>query len=124
MLVHVGADGGPVVVAGSGHTCERAFIANWLLEKDTDPKTNEPLDDGGKVLVPNLAIKGLIDQHCLENGIEPPVVSDVVVEDDSFGGNDLAPNGTEIFTGPRGGRYYIDNGRRVHMGPRWVCPYV
>ena len=34
------------------------------------------------------------------------------------GGNDLAPNGTEIFTGHRGGRYYIDNGRRVYMSPR------
>ena len=106
----------PVVVTGSGHTYERSFIANWLLEKDTDPETNEPLDDGGKVLVPNLAIKGLIDQHCLENGIEPPSVPDFT--EDGSSGNDLAPNGTEIFTGPRGGRYYIDNGRRVYMSPR------
>ena len=97
---------------------ERSAIARWLQAQNTDPKTNERLDDGGKVLVPNLAIKGLIDQHCLENGIEPPVVADIAIGDDSPGGNDLAPNGTEIITGPRGGRYYIDNGRRVYMSPR------
>ena len=42
------------------------------------------LDGGGKVLVPNLAIKGLIDQHCPENGIEPPSVPDFA-EDGSSG---------------------------------------
>ena len=42
---------------------ERASIESWLKDHDTSPLTNETLSS--KLLVPNRALKSLIDAHTL-----------------------------------------------------------
>ena len=46
------------VIAGDGHTYERAAIAEWLEWQHTSPVTQAPLPHPR--LVPNLLIKGTI----------------------------------------------------------------
>ena len=46
------------VIAGDGHTYERAAIAEWLEQHHTSPVIQEPLPHPR--LVPNLLIRGAI----------------------------------------------------------------
>lgn len=46
------------VIAGDGHTYERAAIAAWLVTNNSSPVTQTPLPHPR--LVPNLLIKGAI----------------------------------------------------------------
>ena len=48
------------VFAADGHTYERDAISKWLEKRQTSPLSNEPLPHG--TLVPNRALKGLIDK--------------------------------------------------------------
>ncbi|TYI36827.1 hypothetical protein ES332_A03G168500v1 [Gossypium tomentosum] len=61
------------VTLSSGHTYDRCSILKWFRSGNaTCPKTGEKLTS--TELVPNLVLKGLIQQYCAENGI-PVVVS-------------------------------------------------
>lgn len=52
------------VIAGDGHTYERAAMAAWLETHDTSPVTQAPLPHPR--LVPNLLIKGAIANQRLQ----------------------------------------------------------
>ncbi|PPR86391.1 hypothetical protein GOBAR_AA34297 [Gossypium barbadense] len=61
------------VTLSSGHTYDRCSILKWFRSGNaTCPKTGEKLTS--TELVPNLVLKGMIQQYCAENGI-PVVVS-------------------------------------------------
>tara|TARA_B100000427_G_C15504260_1_gene593246 strand:+ start:103 stop:684 length:582 start_codon:yes stop_codon:yes gene_type:complete len=47
------------VIAEDGHTYEKWAILKWFEENNTSPKTNQII---GKCLIPNIALKILIDQ--------------------------------------------------------------
>ncbi|XP_050375053.1 U-box domain-containing protein 19-like [Argentina anserina] len=56
------------VTVGTGHTYDRSSIMKWFRAgKPICPKTGERLKSMG--VVPNLALKRLIQQYCSENGI-------------------------------------------------------
>ena len=51
----------PVILAGDGHTYERAAVTTWLdTGRLTSPTTGEKLDAGGDVLITNHAVKKTI----------------------------------------------------------------
>ncbi|KAE8730229.1 equilibrative nucleotide transporter 1-like [Hibiscus syriacus] len=61
------------VTLSSGHTYDRCSILKWFRSGNaTCPKTGEKLIT--TELVPNLVLKGMIQQYCAENGL-PVVVS-------------------------------------------------
>lgn len=65
------------VTLSTGHTYDRASIMKWFKagkKSKTCPKTGQKLVDSE--LVPNLVLKRLIQQYCLENGI--PVAAESV----------------------------------------------
>lgn len=65
------------VTLSTGHTYDRASIMKWFKagkKTKTCPKTGQKLVDSE--LVPNLVLKRLIQQYCLENGI--PVAAESV----------------------------------------------
>eukprot|EP00210_Caulerpa_lentillifera_P006929 g6625.t1 len=49
------------VIATDGHTYERKAIERWLRQKKESPITRQPISSS--VLIPNLAIKNLVDQN-------------------------------------------------------------
>jgi hypothetical protein len=49
------------VMTGKGHTFERKEIENWLLTKQTCPKTREPLKKEN--LIPNLSLRDAIEAY-------------------------------------------------------------
>lgn len=60
------------VILPTGHTYDRSSISKWLSlshGNPTCPKTGQRLITPGPALVPNLALKRLIEQYCHENGI-------------------------------------------------------
>ena len=64
------------VTLSTGHTYDRASIMKWFKagkKIKTCPKTGQKLVDSE--LVPNLVLKRLIQQYCLENGIPVAVES-------------------------------------------------
>jgi hypothetical protein len=74
------------VLAEDGHTYERAAIAKWYSQgKTRSPVTNEEVT--GTKLMPNLAIKKLVDQYRndlgrkLLRGLESPQVEQAAVAD-------------------------------------------
>lgn len=49
------------VLAGDGHSYERAAIESWLATHTTSPLTGQPLPDSP--LIPNWNLKKLIAKH-------------------------------------------------------------
>jgi hypothetical protein len=60
------------VIAGDGHTYERAAIVNWLQRNDRSPVTNERLSS--RALIPNFTIKQAVHEYCEKCGtkVSPP----------------------------------------------------
>ncbi|CAH2072442.1 unnamed protein product [Thlaspi arvense] len=59
----------PVVIA-SGHTYEKRYITQWLMYKQTCPKTKEVLSH--RLWTPNSLIDGLITEWCRVNQYDRP----------------------------------------------------
>lgn len=51
----------PVVLAADGASYERSAISAWLASNDTSPVTGQRLDSGDAALVPDRALKSLME---------------------------------------------------------------
>jgi hypothetical protein len=51
----------PAILAGTGLSYERASIVAHLAARGTDPESGDPLDAAQQRLLPNPALKALID---------------------------------------------------------------
>lgn len=52
----------PVILAGTGHTYERAAIEEWLATSGKDPITSKVLKKNDRTLIPNHAIRTAIEE--------------------------------------------------------------
>jgi U-box domain len=81
------------VIASDGHTYERKDIEAWLASNNKSPKTNLPLPD--KRLIPNIALRQIIDDFRDKNGIPRPAGASgprsVAESSSSSGGRRNAP---------------------------------
>ncbi|KAL3520584.1 hypothetical protein ACH5RR_018733 [Cinchona calisaya] len=77
----------PVIISSSGVTFERLFIENWLKDGNwTCPQTGQLLFN--TTPIPNLLIKEIISNWCVEQGIQLPTTQQDVDEETTIANPD------------------------------------
>lgn len=62
----------PVILGSTGQSYEKEVIELWLRDNDTDPLSNVVLLPEEKVLIPNIALRNLIQENSSSNYIPAP----------------------------------------------------